>query len=70
MDNATNRGYARLIFDLANSDHDGSFQQELAKKQDATQELSRLLRLAKELGSRKSGEIAAKSDQPGGRHSD
>ncbi|MEC4672827.1 MAG: hypothetical protein VST68_01435 [Nitrospirota bacterium] len=69
MDDQTNRGYARLILDLASSDQDDSFQQGLAQGKGATQELSRLLQLAKELGTKINVEPAGKSDQPQSRHS-
>ena len=63
MDDYSRRGYARLIVDLANSDRDGSFQHGLAHSKGVTQELSRLLQLAKELGEINNVEPAAKSDQ-------
>ena len=54
MGDQANRGYARLIQDLADSDQDDSFRQKLAQRKGATQELSRLLQLAKELGTKSS----------------
>ena len=46
------KGYARLIMDLAKSDTDHSFQEQLSKSTGATQELAFLLQLAKYLETR------------------